>query len=787
MGIQRTDSMDAFFLCASSSPSLSSLLPLLSSCDASAVDARSWDVASALSAAAGRAALSPASLATASAAARALTGGVGSVRELLSIAQAGLSCSDAAAGAAAFHSELALYALLDERARGGGGARPLKASAVGYLLSSALPLVRRCGEEGVIADVAAAAAVALSERAVALFSGSGTSPRDLLLPAAALLLSALRACVLGAVAQRGSAADARMRAGACVHALQHVCGVDPCTLLRLCARPPACGSVEAQEPSVAAAEPVDYGGEGSPLERAITGACSQAQAALEEAADGSAAEGAGTDDSSEALAAALRSGVAALPFLMDALGTGGDAAAAEAHMQAAPPCDTAIYVASAPSLDTAAYAAYARHAWPSGAVSPHLQVLPSPLRASTQLTLLLPQLGVLLEDAAGELAAGTAAALPCTEAPVSDLGSRMSGGAAAERPPAACLLARAAVQRTGVLLQAAAVDAAEAAGGCAAAARGSAVCVEAAGAAGAAAPRPFLTRVGVGMAAWASSSSAALSAAPSGGASPPPSELRLFRALLSLVVLSPLSGDRRAAWALARGLLAAMWEAPRLRLLTALLGACPYPALMGALLDAVRGGCAQARAAPPPQAAPGALASAPSPFACATRVQVVVSAALAARLRAGLTQPPGRQEAPPEREAEAEARLLRIAQHLERWADADAALLSLVRLLLLRAAAGGAPLLAAPTLREMREGYLHPLAAALSACQRALCPAQHLMALHPHAAPFQHVPPGGAPGAARPAPPPEAATLSKLFLLDSALAPVLELVDKVQDSATALI
>jgi hypothetical protein len=299
-----------------------------------------------------------------------------------------------------------------------------------------------------------------------------------------------------------------------------------------------------------------------------------------------------------------------------------------------------------------------------------------------------------------------------------------------------------------------------------------------------------------------------------------PMELQLLQSLIMLAVHSSDGDTRRASYSCLQELLGRLQPWARWWLLRHLVDSCPYPQVVGLLLDRARGDAARAL-----QAAAGAAGAAQAdPFTTPILGRLVM-AAVEQRMRHGLLA--ARAGAGRHTAASASPAVDAVgqAQHLEEQADADTGILALLRFVLLRtgsyqgsgagaAAATGVaagargpsqprpqPLITRDDLRLLADTYLRPLAAAVSSSQRELRMRTGVGDLTPHPAPFPQGAPGAAQAAAAAGPamvlspgsaaagganpaagaaPPSApldAALSKLFLLDASLGPVLELAD----------
>lgn len=653
-------------------------------------------------------------------------------------------------------------------------ARPLKAATFIDVLDSFASAAARLGStaappDAVAALVAAAATlVVFTAGAVARQPGDSAAADDarLRLAAAQLLLLCARAAatsalVGGAPPAAGDDADGPRQApaswpplpvalaAACLRLLRRHCGVDPCALLHACI--PVAHSAHL-------AATTDGGARTAGTSHSLETVIAQAAWAPITGAAPRATDGGDSDDGAapqlqaSGRAAQLRQAVSLLPFVTGLLpagsGVAGDA------------LSTALASLAAPSGAGAGTVLFTLAE--VGATTADLMTLLSPLSPAARLRLALPQLAVVLESAAAAAVAEQQLGVDGEDFDDGDvdhdeiLGVESRGARARAAVAARCRPGAAAVALADLAISSVS---------------GELACLSAYPGAS-----PSLL--------WVRHAPSSEEEVPPAGAPPPPQqppvEVRLLQALCSLMVHAGGLRTRQAAHALLGRLLRAFHAGARFYVLSHMLAACPFPPVAAVLLDAARADVAAAaslHASPPPAGSP------PSPFG-SLRVHELLSGAVAARLTHGLTAPPGSASS-----AWAPASSRQQAAHLETWADADVALLSLLRLVLLlqarRQPSGAAPLLTRQQVDDVARCYARPLAAAVARCQADLREELHITALLPHPAPFVPVGRGGAAAgdatgrpAAPPAPPAggaDGALLSKLFLLDGALTPVLEL------------
>jgi hypothetical protein len=308
---------------------------------------------------------------------------------------------------------------------------------------------------------------------------------------------------------------------------------------------------------------------------------------------------------------------------------------------------------------------------------------------------------------------------------------------------------------------------------------------------------------------------------------PPPPQLRLLQSLVTFIVHCPDVSERTSAYGALQSYVSAFAPAARLWLLSRVLESCPYPNLAGLLLDRVRADVAAAAKGGPAGSGSGSGAG----TFLSPRVGELLMSVAHARLKEGLLAPGGEKAAlarmrrrlkegkavqagaaggggdddggygdagPTPAQLEDPRTARAVGRHLEANADVDGALLSLLRLLLLLlprpAAAAGtstAAILRRDQLQLLRDSYVRPLMRAVMRAETVLREDEGILTLHAHPAAFAAPAAGATQGGGEEAtvgggrvaaagPPPQyarAATLSKLFLLDAALTPVLDLLE----------
>jgi hypothetical protein len=249
----------------------------------------------------------------------------------------------------------------------------------------------------------------------------------------------------------------------------------------------------------------------------------------------------------------------------------------------------------------------------------------------------------------------------------------------------------------------------------------------------------------------------------------------LLQALATMAAHAPSQAVSGASMRAIDGALRAMVPAHRVALLAAALPDCPYPPFVEAALGWVQRDMLRARAPSP---------SAPTPH----HALALVTAMVSARLNRGLLLPAQRkgwQELLADAGCGGDALARRVSAMLTEMCPVDTAVLCLLRATLIRGAAAGAlkELLPAAAAELLRDAYALPLMEGLTHAQRVEREAVGIHALGAHPAPFEPRAAGGAPAAAAPAPSRVSSNLSSLFLLESALAPVLALLDEAKGRA----